>query len=119
MFYSASMHANEWTNSVVMMKFVEDFAEAYTNHTEILGYNIRQIFTARTIYLMPMVNPDGVDLVLNNIPRSSPFYREARRIANQYEEIPFPNGWKANIRGVDFKRHQPEKSSNHLYLRVS
>ena len=106
-FYSASMHANEWTNSVVMMKFVEDYAEAYTNNTEILGYNIRNIFNTRTIYIMPMVNPDGVDLVLNNIPRSSRFYREAREIANRYPNIPYPNGWKANIRGIDLNQQFP------------
>lgn len=107
MFYSASMHANEWINSVVMMKFIEDFAEACTTNSEILGYNIRQIFNSRTIYIMPMVNPDGVDIVLNNISRSSPFYREARRIANNYPNIQFPNGWKANIRGVDLNQQFP------------
>ena len=101
------MHANEWINSVVMMKFIEDFAEAYTTNSEILGYNIRQIFNSRTIYIMPMVNPDGVDLVLNNIPRSSTFYKEAVRIANNYPSIPFPNGWKANIRGVDLNQQFP------------
>ena len=30
--YSASIHANEWINSVVLMKFVEDFANAYESN---------------------------------------------------------------------------------------
>lgn len=106
-FYSASMHANEWINSVVMMKFIEDFADAYEKDEELFGYNVRNIFSSRTIYIVPMVNPDGVDLVLNNIPRMSSYYRNALQIANNYPAIPFPNGWKANIRGVDLNLQFP------------
>lgn len=106
-FYSASMHANEWINSVVLMKFIEDFGEAYTRNGELFGYNVRNIFNNRTLYIVPMVNPDGVDLVLNNIPRTSLFYRDAVEIANDYPSIPFPNGWKANIRGVDINQQFP------------
>ena len=106
-FYSASMHANEWINSVVMMKFIEDFGEAYDNNGKLFGYNVRDIFNSRTIYIVPIVNPDGVDLVLNNIPRTSGYYRGAVEIANGYPSIPFPNGWKANIRGVDLNQQFP------------
>lgn len=101
-FYSASMHANEWINSVVMMKFIEDFGEAYNNNGELFGYNVRELFNSRTLYIVPMINPDGIDLVLNNIPRNSGFYRDAVEIAEDYPSIPFPDGWKANIR-----RHRP------------
>lgn len=103
-FYSASMHANEWINSVVMMKFIEEFAKAYeSNGTILYDYNARDIFESTSIYVAPMVNPDGVDLVLNNISRGSAFYRRALEISEDYSEIPFPNGWKANIRRCWFK----------------
>lgn len=102
-FYSASMHANEWINSVVLMKFIEDFASAYEKNEKLYGYNVREIYNNRTIYIAPMVNPDGVDLVLNNISSTSNFYRMARGIASNYSSIPFPNGWKANIRGLMVK----------------
>ena len=117
-FYSASMHANEWINSVVMMKFIEDFGESYNQNRELFGYNVREIFNNRTLYIAPMVNPDGVDLVLNNIPRNSAFFRETLEISNNYPNIPFPDGWKANIRGFDFEKYQLVKCSNHLHLRA-
>lgn len=106
-FYSASMHANEWINSVVMMKFIEDFGEAYETNGNLFGYNVRELFNSRTLYIAPMVNPDGVDLVLNNISKSSTYYKEAVEISDNYPSIPFPEGWKANIRGVDLNQQFP------------
>ncbi len=105
--YSASMHANEWINSVVLMKFIEDFGDAYENNSELFGYNVREIFESRTLYIIPMVNPDGVDLVLNNISHTSKYFRNAIEISDDYPNIPFPKGWKANINGVDLNQQFP------------
>ena len=35
--YSGAIHANEWINSVVLMKFIEDFAISYENNRLIYG----------------------------------------------------------------------------------
>ena len=106
-FYSASIHANEWINSVVFMKFIEDFCEAYSRGKELRGFNINEIFNNTTIYIAPMLNPDGVDLVTGVMVKGLEAYKEAVRIANHYPNIPFPNGWKANIRGVDLNLQFP------------
>jgi len=106
-FYSASIHANEWINSVIFMKFIEDFCEAYVQNQNLRGYNVREIFDNTTIYLAPMLNPDGVDLVTGAIPQSMQAYRDAQMISENYPQIPFPNGWKANIRGVDLNLQFP------------
>lgn len=96
-FFSASIHANEWINSVVFMKFIEDFCEAYSQSRDLRGFNVREIYENTTIYLAPMLNPDGVDLVTGVMAQTLPAYREAVRISEIYPSIPFPDGWKANI----------------------
>ena len=89
------------------MKFIEDYAIGYTNNTNLFGYNVRTLFNSVSIYIMPMVNPDGVNIATNSFSTSSPAYRMARSIANTYPSIPFPTGWKANARGVDLNLQFP------------
>lgn len=106
-FYSASIHANEWITSPVLMKFVENLALAYVNDTYIYGYPARNILEDTSIYVVPMCNPDGIDLVLNSISKDSDAYKKALEISNNYPNIPFPSGWKANINGVDLNLQFP------------
>lgn len=105
--YSASFHANEWITTVVLMKFIEDFCKAYEIDGEIYGYRARQIFNQTSIYLVPMVNPDGVDLVTGAIPTNTEIYKNFKYIASNFPAIPFPSGWKANFNGVDLNLQFP------------
>lgn len=90
-FYSASIHSNEWITSVLLMKFIEDYCVAYVNRSNLYGYSVRNLFDSVSIYIMPMVNPDGVDLVTGFLNSSSSAYLNAQNISSQFPDIPFPN----------------------------
>lgn len=90
-FYSASIHANEWITSVLLMKFIEDYCIAYNNNSRLYGYSVRRLFNYVSIYIMPMVNPDGVDLVTDKLNKTSLAYLNVLNISRQFPDIPFPN----------------------------
>ena len=105
--YSAAWHANEWITAPLLLKFTETFAEALKNGGEIFGVNAGDLAARTTVYLVPMVNPDGVDLVTGAIRPDSASYEKAQSIAQAYPAIPFPVGWKANLNGVDLNLQFP------------
>lgn len=106
-FYSASIHANEWITSVLLMKFLEILSKSYVNDLNIYGYPAKYLFNNYSLYLVPMINLDGVDLVTGKYPQNSTIYNNAKKISDSYPDIPFPKGWKANILGVDLNLQFP------------
>ena len=105
--YSASHHANEWITSLVLLKYAEDLAQAIQSGGEIFGVPAQSIADRVTIYMVPMVNPDGVDLVTGAIQAGNIQYDLAQRLAQDYPTIRFPDGWKANLLGVDLNLNYP------------
>lgn len=106
-FYSAAHHANEWITALVLLKFAEDFARAIAENGTIFDTDAKALADRVTVYMIPMVNPDGVDLVTGAIEPDSIQYDLARQIASNFPQIPFPDGWKANLLGVDLNLNYP------------
>lgn len=103
-FINASHHGNEWISSLVIMMFVEKYLQLKINYVDnYKSYNINELWKNSTLFVVPMVNPDGVDLAIhgNNLEMNS----EYKRMWINYEEK--FECWKANIRGVDLNLNYP------------
>jgi len=105
--YTAAHHANEWITALVLLKFGEEWAAAIDEGRQIGGMDARTVAESATVYMVPMVDPDGVDLVVGAIEPGTIQYETARALAGNYPTIPFPDGWKANLLGVDLNLQYP------------
>ncbi|WP_019639586.1 M14 family metallopeptidase [Paenibacillus fonticola] len=101
---NGSFHANEWITTPVLIRFLNEYLLALTNGTDIRGLYMFPYYEAVTLSIVPMVNPDGVDLVINGLPVEEPF--RSNVLAYNGGSTNF-QGWKANIRGVDLNDQFP------------
>lgn len=105
-------HAREYITATFLMETADEYARACATGSEIGGYDIAALLDKVTVYFVPMVNPDGVNLVQNGVESAvnPDKVKGMRMLKDTYAE------WKANINGVDLNRQYPchwdEKASN-------
>lgn len=105
LFLNAAHHANEWITSLFAMRFLEQYLKAVASGSRFFGYDAGALYSSVSFICLPMVNPDGVDLVTGEITPGSARYEKA--LAMNYPGLPFPDGWKANIEGTDLNLQYP------------
>lgn len=105
-FYSGAIHGNEWITTPVLLQFAEELAEAYATESNLNGVKVGRLLKRVSIYILPMLNPDGVDVV-NGAIAEEEVRKRTEQIAENYSDIPYPLGWKANINGVDLNLQFP------------
>lgn len=104
---TAGHHANEYISSMLVWRLVLSYCRAVTENGTFGGRSARELFHNAMLYVVPMVNPDGVDLVTGAIVPGSAAYEAAKHIAARHPAVPFPLGWKANLAGVDLNLNYP------------
>lgn len=101
--FNASHHANEWITTPIQMNFIEEFAKHIIKDEYYYGFDVCDIYIRSTISIIPMVNPDGVNLVIKGLTDENIEYHKKLREWNG-GSTNFEN-WNANIRGVDINHN--------------
>jgi g-D-glutamyl-meso-diaminopimelate peptidase len=99
---NGSFHANEWITSLILMKLLNSYLLLLTKGTTLMDKSSLTWYHNVELSLVPMVNPDGVDLVLNGPPLE--VQEDVMKMNEGNEEFVH---WKANIRGVDLNKQYP------------
>ena len=105
-FIDGAIHASEWLTTPLVMKMLEE----YTHHASygfLFGdYDVQSLLEDVSFWFIPMLNPDGVTLVLEGIGAIKDA-KSVRSIQKAHASKADFSDWKANIRGVDLNRQFP------------
>lgn len=102
--WNGSFHANEWITTCVIMKMIGWLCQTITLKELPFHKELLDLFNQNTLSIVPMVNPDGVNLVINEHVENKEYFSFVNQINEGNEGF---TGWKANIRGVDLNNQFP------------
>ena len=102
LFINGAHHGLEYLTSAFIMKFLKEFAEAVSKNTDFFGYDAKEIAENVSLYAVPMVNPDGVDIAINGLDITNPYHQ---KLISSVGIHSFNRVWQANARGVDINHN--------------
>lgn len=95
-------HGLEYLTAAFVMRFLRDYTESVYSGEKYFGYDSSALFDDVTIYAVPMVNPDGVDIAVNGLDITNPHHRNIISMAGIHS---FNDVWQANAHGVDLNHN--------------
>ncbi len=93
----ASVHGREYVTTGYLLKCTEEYAESYVRSDKIEDFDIRDILSEYSFYIVPMANPDSVEIALG---ADEPYVLPKDFCAYEYKD---------NARGVNLNANFPFK----------
>ncbi len=100
--YVGAHHGMEWITSAVLLRFVSEFCELLDRNEKAYKCSLRLLSDQYTIYVLPMLNPDGVDYQIHGVNTKNPLYDRALSMNHGSSDF---SHWQANARGVDLNHN--------------
>lgn len=101
-FLNGAHHSLEWITASLLANWCVDYVDAVKNGTQIGSANAQELFEKATYYIAPMINPDGVNLVINGLTPDNPNYVSVLEMLDGQDVSEI---WQANINGVDLNHN--------------
>ena len=100
--YVGAHHGMEWITSVLLSRFLNDFWELSFHNGVAYGISLKQLCQSYTLYIIPMLNPDGVEYQIHGVQQNNPLYDRVLQMNNGNDCF---SAWQANARGVDLNHN--------------
>ena len=101
--YNGAHHGMEWITSAMLMRFSREALFAKKEGKALKGFNVGALFDRVSLYIVPMLNPDGVRLSTQGMPNSLSV-AERQRLLRMNGSNDFRK-WQANANGVDLNHN--------------
>ncbi|MCH5268443.1 MAG: hypothetical protein J1E62_08880 [Lachnospiraceae bacterium] len=105
----AAMHAREWKNTQLVMMMAEKFLRCYKADILWEGIPYRQLLRSNDLYILPMTNPDGVQISQFGVSGiTDANLRNSLQLMMEKQKgkpASIAKRWKGNARGVDLNRN--------------
>lgn len=98
--FVGATHGSEWLTSLVLLRFFEELCEAFEQGGKLCEKNIGAAILKRGLTVVPVLNPDGVNI---NILGAGTAFSSGKRI-ERIAKGDFEH-WNANARGVDLNHN--------------
>ncbi len=101
--YNGAHHGMEWITSALLMEFAKVFLDAQRADKCLCGFSVGALCEKTSLYIIPMVNPDGVELSTKGLSRwLAKNERDYLIKCNGSEDF---TKWQANAHGVDLNHN--------------
>ncbi|MEG0570851.1 MAG: M14 family metallocarboxypeptidase [Oscillospiraceae bacterium] len=98
--YAGAFHAQEWITTLLLVKFLEEVCESIKKKSLISDTPVYKTLFQRGLVIIPMLNPDGVEIALNGFS-SAAHLGEYVKIIKKRDS----RSWQANAIGVDLNHN--------------
>ncbi len=105
--YTAGIHGREYMNPYFVMDNIEEMLNHYDTAYSKKGYTYRQLYNQVCLYVIPMLNPDGISIAqqganaIQNKTLRANVKKIQKRLGISYSR------WKGNAKNVDLNRNFP------------
>lgn len=100
--YVGAHHGMEWITSLVLMRYVKELCECVQRKSAFYQYDAEFFLQTYSVYVIPMLNPDGVEYQIHGITSDNPLLERVRAMNGTSDDF---YHWQANARGVDLNHN--------------
>lgn len=100
--YVGTHHGMEWITAMLLCRFLLDFCQCHQQKSRICQISTEAIWETHTIFVVPMLNPDGTDYQIHGVQKENPLYERVLGMNGGSTDF---SRWQANARGVDLNHN--------------